>query len=96
MSNSSIWPINRILSRATPGQSRLESDCNEGVLRIYQSSTITGASPSDCLVLYPGHSLEKSYPSAEKQSVYSTAQANWSTIKQERMQRTMVIRKKAK
>ena len=28
----------------------------EGVLRIPQSSSITGTSPSDCLVSYPGHS----------------------------------------
>ena len=30
---------------------------SEGVLRIPQSSSITGTSPSDCLVSYPGHSL---------------------------------------
>ena len=29
------------------------------------------------LVSYPGHSLGGSYPSAEKQSVYSTAPADW-------------------
>ena len=46
------------------------------ILRIAQSSSIAGAS-SDCLVLYPGHSLEESYPSAEMQSVYSTAPADW-------------------
>ena len=33
------------------------SDGNEEVLRIPQSSSITGTSPSDCLVSYPGHSL---------------------------------------
>ena len=33
------------------------SDGNEGVLRIPQSSSITGTSPSDCSVSYPGHSL---------------------------------------
>ena len=32
-----------------------------------------------CLVSYPGHLLGKSYPSAERQSVYSTAPANWAT-----------------
>ena len=44
-----------------------------------QSFSITGASPSDCLVPYPGHSLwgGDSYPSARKQSVYSTALVNW-------------------
>ena len=55
------------------GESGPGSEGNEGVLRIPQSSSITGSSPSDCLVSYPGHSLGESYPSAEKQSVYSTA-----------------------
>ena len=42
-----------------------------------QSSSITGTSPSDFLVSYPGHSLVGgSYPSAEKQSVYSIAPAD--------------------
>ena len=61
----------------TPGQSRTWGDGNEEVLRILQTSSITGISPSDCLVSYPGHSLGESYPWAEKQSVYSTAQAVW-------------------
>ena len=39
------------------GQSGPESDGNEGVPRIPQSSKIPGASPSDCLVSYVGHSL---------------------------------------
>ena len=48
----------RALSGATtPGQSGSESDGNEGVLRIPQSSGITGTVPSDCLVSYPRHSL---------------------------------------
>ena len=51
-----------------------------GVLCIPQSSSITGTSPSDCLVFYPGHSLGESYPSAEMQSVYSTAPGAWATI----------------
>ena len=59
------------MSQSEPG-----SNDNEGVLRITQSPSITGTSPSDCLVLYPGHSLGKSYPSAEMQSVYPTAQAD--------------------
>ena len=59
------------------GQSGPGSDGNEGVLRIPQSSSIAGTSPSDCLVSYPGHSLGSSYPSAEVQSVYSTAPADW-------------------
>ena len=58
MSNSSIWPIDRTLSSATTsGQSGPESDGNERVLWIPQSSSITGASASDCSVSYPGHSL---------------------------------------
>ena len=81
MSNSSFWPVDRILSDATaPGQSGPGSDGSEGVLNILQSSSITGASVSDCLVSYPGHSLvEGSYPSAEIQSVYSVAPADWAT-----------------
>ena len=38
----------------TPGQSGPGNDGNEGVFRIPQSSNITGTSPSDCLVSYPG------------------------------------------
>ena len=59
MSNSSIWPIDRTLSGATtPAQSGPWSNANEGVLCIPQSSRITEASLSDCLMLYPRHSLE--------------------------------------
>ena len=50
----------------TPGQSGPRSDGNKAVLHIPQSSRITGNSPLDCLVSYPGHMLGKSYPSAEK------------------------------
>ena len=71
---SSIWPIDRTLSGAsTPGQIEPGSYCNEEVLRIPESSSITGTSPLDCLVSYPGQSLEGSYPSTKVQSVYSTA-----------------------
>ena len=78
MSNSSIWPINETLSGATTrGQSEPGSNDNEGVLHILQSSR-TEPSLSDCLMSYPGYSLEGvSYPSAEMQSVYSTAPADW-------------------
>ena len=58
MSNSSIRPIDRTLSGATTlGQSGPRSNGNEGVFRITQSSSITGTSPSDCFVSYPGYSL---------------------------------------
>ena len=60
----------------TPSQSGPGSDGNEGVLRIPQSSSITGTSPSNCLVSYPGYSLGRSYLSAELQLVYSTPQAD--------------------
>ena len=74
MSNSSIWPIDRTLSGATIlGQSELGNDGNDEVLRITQSSSITEASPSDCLMSHSGYSLEESYPSAEMQSIYSAA-----------------------
>ena len=66
MSNSSIWPI--------------DSNSNEEVLCIPQSSCITGASQSDCLVSCPGHLLGVSYNSAEMQLVYSTAPADWAMI----------------
>ena len=65
MSNSSIWPIDRTLSGATtPGQIGAGINGNEGILRI-PWSTKTGASPSDCLMSLPGHSLGESYSSAE-------------------------------
>ena len=71
MSNSSIWPIDGTLSSATtPGQSRPGSDSNERVFHIPQNSSITGASLSECLVSYPGHSLK------EMLSVYFIAPAD--------------------
>ena len=71
---SSVWPMDRTLSASTPSQS---GPGNERGFGIPQSSSITGNSPSDCLVSYPEHFLGVSYPSAEKQSVYSTAPADW-------------------
>ena len=64
---SSIWLIDRTLSgTTTSGHSGPGIDGNKEVLRIFQSSSITGTSPSDCLVSYPGHLLRGglSYPSA--------------------------------
>ena len=78
MSNSFIWPTDRALSGViTPDQSGAGSDGNEGVLCILQNSSVTGASPSNCLVAYQGHSLEEPYSFAEMQSVYSAAPAGW-------------------
>ena len=48
-----------------PFQTGFGSDGNEGVLRIPQSVSISRTSPSDFLVLYWGHLLGESYPSAE-------------------------------
>ena len=64
----------------SPDQSGPGSDGNKGVLHIPQSSSITGTSPSDCLVSLPGHLLGGSYPSAEVQLVYSTAPADWASL----------------
>ena len=78
MLNSSIWPIDRTLSGAiTPGQSKPGSDGNEGEHHISQSSRV-GASSSNYLVSYPGHSLGRVgvLPSAEMQSVYSIGLAD--------------------
>ena len=55
---NSIQPIDRALSGATsPGQSGPVINSNEGVFSILQSPSITGISPLDCLVSYPGNSL---------------------------------------
>ena len=46
-----------------------------------QSASITGASPSDYLMLYPGQSFGwGSYSTAEMQSVYSTAPGDWAGL----------------
>ena len=64
----SVWPIDRNLSGVTiPGLSGPGSNGNEGISRIHQCSSITGTSPSDCLVSYLSH--------LKKQSVYSAAPA---------------------
>ena len=62
------------------GQSGPRRDGNEWVLRIPQSSSITETSPSDCLVPSPGHSLWRSYLSAEMQSEYFVTPADWATV----------------
>ena len=57
-SNFSIRHIDRTLSgNTTLGQSGPRSDGNKKVLRVLQSSSITGTSASDCLMLYPGYSM---------------------------------------
>ena len=72
-----IWPIDRTLSgTATPDQSEQGSNSNEDVLHNLKRPK-TEASISDCLMSWPGHSLESCYPSAEMQSVYFAAHTNW-------------------
>ena len=53
----------------TPSQSWSETDDNEVVLRIPQSSSIVGASPSDSLVSYQDTCWGGVYPDAEMLSV---------------------------
>ena len=75
MSNSSIWPIDRTLSDATPpGKSEPGSDDNEGIPNIFQSSRTEEASPWFNVIprALVGGGV---YPSAEIQLVYSTASA---------------------
>ena len=55
---SSIWLIDMTLSGPNnSGLSEPGSEGKEEVLRIPQSFSVTGASPSDCLVSYPGYSV---------------------------------------
>ena len=78
--NSSISAIDKILSGATtPGQSGPVNKGNKGVICIPQSSSITETSPSECLVSYSRFSLREYYPSAEMESEYSEALADWAT-----------------
>ena len=84
LSRSTVYfflPIDRTLLDATTlSQNGPGSHDNKEVLCIPQSSSITGTSPSDCLMSYPGHTLGEFYPSAEKQSVYSTALNDWEIV----------------
>ena len=57
MSKNPICSIDTtIFDATTPGQSGFGKNDNERVIYIPQNSR-NGASPSDCLVSYPGHSL---------------------------------------
>ena len=77
---SSLWHIHSTLSGAiAPRQNTRGSDGSEGVFCIPQSSCITEALPSYCLVSYPGNYLGESYPSSEMQPLYSTAPVDWAT-----------------
>ena len=77
MSNTSIWSIDGTLSGvADPGHSRPGRNGSEKVLSIIQISSSIGVSPSDYFMSYPEHALEDFYPSAEMQSIHSTAAAD--------------------
>ena len=66
-----------LIHRKEPGPG---SNGNERALHILQIFKV-GASPSDCLMSYPGHLLGGgAHSSAEIQSLYSTAPANWTEI----------------
>ena len=77
--HSSIGPINKTLTGTTTLEQirHGSNNSNEGVFHILQSSR-TGASPSNCLVSYPGHSDVcggRSCLAVKMQSVYSTVPA---------------------
>ena len=60
---SHFRPIDRNLYGATtPGWREPRSYGNKGVLHISQSSSITGALPSDCLLSYPAYLFGESCP----------------------------------
>ena len=44
---------------------------------LLKAPVMIGSSHSDCLMSYHGHSLAGAYPSAKRQSVYSTASNDW-------------------
>ena len=78
---NSIWLIDRALSSATtPGQNESESDGNEKVLSVPQSSSITEAVPSDYLMSYIRTLVGGSYLTAEMQPVHPAAPANWANV----------------
>ena len=83
MSNSSIWPIDRILSGATtPGQSGSWNDGSEEVLHIRQSSSITGPSLSDFLILYLRHSSKVGVCGDAVRVLYSSHTSRLGSVEQ--------------
>ena len=76
----SIWLIDKTLSGdITPGQSGSGNNDSEGVRHIPQISKV-GTSPSDGVTSYQDTRCGGSYLSAEMQSVYSSASADWDII----------------
>ena len=69
-SQSSIWPIDMILSDVSNSDpSGAWNYGNEEVLHIPQSSSITGTPPSDYLVPYPGDSLGEVSPLCRRRNL---------------------------
>ena len=78
MSYSSTWPKDRTLSdAATPVQCESGSNGTEEILCIPQSSTINGASLSDCFMSHTEHWFGGGYSTTDMQSGNSTASADW-------------------
>ena len=74
----SIGPIERALSgTTTPSQSGPRSNGNEEVIHIPQSSSIPGASPSDCLVSYGGSPTPQQRCNRCILLPQPTGQSNW-------------------
>ena len=81
MQFTSIWPIEGTLSGPTTlGKSGSGSNGNKGVLHIPQSSSITGTSPSDSLMPYPGHRLGNLTICRDAVGVFYSP-SNWVRIK---------------
>ena len=60
----------------------IRAGVDQGAMSMKECSAFPKKSPSvtsplDCFVSYPGHPGRGLYPSAEIQSVYSTALADW-------------------
>ena len=68
-----------LLGTTNPSPSGPWSDGNEGVARVPQSSSITKTPPSDFFMFI----RDTHWVGAEKQSVYSTAPADWATLAKE-------------
>ena len=82
-SNSSSWPIDGTQSGTTTlGQSGPESNGNEGVFHIFQSSR-TGASPWDSFVTYPRYLMRRGVLTICRDAVsviYSPSQMVWVSV----------------
>ena len=84
---SSIWHIDRTISgAATLSQRGPGSDDNKGVLRNPPNSSITGTSPSDCLVSYCCIAIHICIQNRHReiQNTYAETQANFLSFRYKR------------